>query len=194
MIRVFTAIQFPDEIKHNIGQSIDKLVSEVGERTVRWVKPSLYHLTLKFLGDVAQSKLDDISPAINRVAAEGQSFQVKVGGFGVFPNLRKPRVLWVGLDENSGSLESFKSSLEQALEPLGFDVERRKFHPHVTVGRIRRGASRSQVEQLSVSLESYRIGELGTVAVDQVELVQSDLTPTGPIYTTLERFPLGNTA
>jgi 2'-5' RNA ligase len=194
VIRVFTAIQFPAENKQNVEQAIAPLVRQVGDRTVRWVDPKIYHLTLKFLGNVDPTKLDDISSEIEAVTAKLEPLEVMVGHFGVFPNQRRPRVLWIGLNEKSGGLESIKSSLELGLEALGFDIEKRKFHPHITVGRVRRGASRDELEQLNSSLEKFSVGELGTVVVDQIELVKSDLTPNGPIYTTLKNFHLGKSA
>jgi 2'-5' RNA ligase len=140
---------------------------------------------------VDDARLNNICEVLDQVAAIHEPFQLEVGNFGAFPSARKSRVLWVGLREKSGSLASLKSAVERELEPHGFEVERRNFHPHVTVGRVRRNASKNDLELLTSSIEEYELGALDSVKVDQIELVRSDLRSSGPIYSTLRAFPLG---
>lgn len=167
-------------------------MDQVGARTVRWVDASHYHLTVKFLGDLEEGSLEEIHKVLRDTVSRGQGFELEVGDFGVFPRIRKPRVLWVGLEERSGSLGRLKDALEKSLEPIGFDRERRKFHPHVTVGRVRRSVSREDTENLASTLDAFTLGKLGVIMINQVTLMRSDLTSSGPIYTPLGQFRLGS--
>lgn len=192
MVRTFIAIQFPDRIKHLIDESITPLRDQVGDRFVRWVDASLYHLTVKFLGDVKEELLGDIQQVIRECGSAGQCFELDVGDFGVFPGIRKPRVLWVGLEARSNALTSLKESLERSLAPLGFDRENRNFHPHVTVGRVRRRVSHQDTVNLATTLDGFSLGRLAEMKIDQVFLMRSELTSSGPIYTPIGRFQLGS--
>jgi 2'-5' RNA ligase len=194
VIRAFIAIQLPAEVKHKIGNSIAQLRKMIGEGNITWVKPSIYHLTLKFLGDIKIEDLKNISSRISGAASKQTAFEMGVSNFGVFPAIKKPRVLWIGLTENTGALNSLKVALDKSLQPLGFDIEPRQFHPHVTVGRVRRNASRQAVRDLVPSLGNFSVEYLASVVVNQIELVRSDLTPSGPKYSTLENFQLGGFA
>ncbi|MDF1500985.1 MAG: RNA 2',3'-cyclic phosphodiesterase [Anaerolineales bacterium] len=191
MIRAFIAIQFPAGIKQNINQAVSPLRARVGELTVRWVDPALYHLTLKFLGEIDESRLDAIADIVEWVASTEPTFALEVGEFGVFPDARRPRVLWVGLNETTGTLQSLKGALDQSLKSEGFRVEKRPFHPHVTVGRVRRGSSTGERETLAAELDGYSVGRLGIVPVDSIQLLRSRLNADGPIYSELVSFPLG---
>lgn len=191
VIRAFVAIQLPAEVKNQIGHTIAQLRKEIGEGKITWVDPAIYHLTLKFLGDVEAEDLKNIGKSISDVASTLTAFEMEVSTFGVFPTIRKPRVMWIGLFEKSGALNALKIALDKSLEPLGFEVERRKFHPHITVGRVRRSASRRDVSDLVPMLEHFSVDYLATFLVDRIELVRSDLTPSGPKYSTLEQLQLG---
>lgn len=194
MVRAFIAIQFPNSVKIRVAQAIKPLREQVGADWVRWVDPDLYHLTVKFLGEVTQHDIEQIKRVVENLARDGSSFETHVGEFGVFPNTRRPRVLWVGLQEPTGAMRSLQRKIEDHLEPLGFEKERRKFHPHITVARVRRGASRNDLRRLSAALERFSLAQLAAVHTDQIHLVQSELTPEGPIYSRLASFSISATA
>lgn len=190
MIRTFLAVQFPDEIKHHIDQSIAPLRERLGGDVVRWVDPSIYHLTLKFFGDIDENKIEAICKVTGELAKDVRPLSIRVGEFGVFPNPRNARVFWVGLDDLTSQLTTLQQGCEEKFEQLGFEQERRKFHPHITVGRIRRGRSKQELSRVTEVIGGFELGHLGEELIETIELVRSDLKPGGPVYSTLTSFEL----
>jgi RNA 2',3'-cyclic 3'-phosphodiesterase len=134
-IRTFIAIELPEKVKHFLGEVSDKL-KRFGE-DIGWVKPSAMHLTLKFLGYVDAELLPRIQHEAGSVFAKQQVVEISAHGVGAFPNLFRPRVIWVGCADKENRLPPLVSRLENALEPLGFEKEKRPFSPHLTLGRVR---------------------------------------------------------
>jgi RNA 2',3'-cyclic 3'-phosphodiesterase len=146
---------------------------------ISWTKPSNIHLTLKFLGGVEASRIDAVGKAIERAAQGIGPFEVEVGGAGCFPSSRSPRVLWVGITDTPEQLRRLYDNIENQLEGKGFPREKRKFSPHLTIGRIR-------APQNSVSVADALIAkgfDSQSFTVREVILMRSDLRPTGSIYT-----------
>lgn len=191
MIRTFIALDINDDVRAAIKSCAADLQRDVPDRAVRWVKPESIHLTLKFLGDVYEKTVPDIKAGLEAAAAQVRPFRMNVAELGCFPNERRPRVIWVGVQEGSGALKALFDALEKQMSDLGFDPERRKFHPHLTLGRVRRSASRSEVHEVARVLQSDRIGPLGAVDCSQVHLYQSDLRPSGAVYSRLASAGLG---
>ena len=185
VVRAFIAIEIPVEMRHQLVEHITRLKQYIPSTTVRWVRLEGIHLTLKFLGDVSLNKLDQITGLLEEVGLRHTPFPIDIGQFGCFPNPRCPRVLWVGVGDSSGVLTSLQADLEGVLAQIGFKRETRPFHPHLTLGRVKRGAHSSAVRSLSTILEEVTIGDLGQVNVDEICLIRSDLKPTGAIYTRL---------
>lgn len=194
MIRAFIALDINDQIRGALGQLGDELATYVPDRAVRWVWPETVHLTLKFLGDIEPERVQPVQETLISNARGIQPFQIEVSGLGSFPNPRRPRVLWVGIEENSGGLARLQAEVEAGMAELGFKRERRRFHPHLTLGRVRRSASRSDVEHVAEVLETKSVGALGTVLCGQVHLYRSDLKPTGAVYSRLASAKLGGAA
>lgn len=149
---------------------------------VKWVRPENIHLSLKFLGDVEESRASELYTALQRAAgarAEPRPLALQVRGFGVFPDYRRPHVLWVGVTPEPG-LELLQHSVEQAFAPLGFPTEARAFRPHVTLARASRAARPREFAGLEELLSGIDFEE--TVSVPEVDLMQSTLNPEGPVY------------
>ena len=185
MFRAFIAIEIPVEMRHQLMEQIKHLKQYIPSKTVRWVRLDGIHLTLKFLGDVPHDKLDQITVLLEEVGFRHAPFRIDIGQFGCFPNPRRPRVLWIGVEDASGVLTNLQADLESVLTPIGFKRETRPFHPHLTLGRVKRGAHKSAAHSLSSILEEVTIGDLGQVNVDEICLIRSDLKPTGAVYTKL---------
>jgi 2'-5' RNA ligase len=151
---------------------------------VRWVPPGSLHLTLKFLGDIAASSVPQVAAAVQSAAGQASAFEVGVGGLGAFPNMRQPRVVWLGLHAPPALLE-LQRSLEAGLARLGYAPEGRAFSPHLTVGRVSRSAGSRERQALGRALAGETVGSLGVFRVDAVHLYQSVLQPGGAVYTKL---------
>jgi 2'-5' RNA ligase len=184
-VRTFIAIELDDELRDNLGRLQAGLRDRLSPRSVRWVRPEGIHLTLKFLGDTPVDKLEEIQAALARAASEAGPFTVTVGGLGCFPNPRRPRVVWVGLQEVTGRLKQLRDAVEDHVAPLGFPTERRAFSPHLTLGRVQRNASKSEVREVGELVTATQIGTIDEMAVTAVSYIKSDLKPSGAVYTTL---------
>ncbi len=185
-IRTFIAIELDETIKGALADLYGQLKVEVPHSSVRWVKPEGIHLTLKFLGDVPANRIGEVERALAQACVGFPSFTFSVGGLGCFPNHRRPRVVWVGVQEKSGTLPRLQKAIDDAMERLGFPPEGRRFHAHLTLGRTQRRASSNDVHRLGQLVSEAGIGEpLGQMEAQIVSLIKSDLRPTGAVYTQL---------
>ena len=146
------------------------------------------HLTLKFFGNIEESRIDPIFKSIEEPIRKTLPFSLKVRGVGAFPHLKNPRVIWIGLVDEREVLTSLQKQIETQLEKVGFQPENRPFHPHLTLGRMK--LSRGK-EDLVGRMERHREEEFGDFQVERVVLFKSDLKPSGPIYTPLRELRLG---
>jgi len=178
-IRSFVAVELPAEIRSQVAE-IQRHVSVPG---LRMVKPDLVHITMKFLGDVPPSKVEEVRLAL--AAIRFPAFQARVTGVGAFPG-RSVRVLWLGAE---GPFDELAAEVESALHPLGFEREKRRFSAHATLARVSY-PSREITEALRPWMERFARLDLGEFSVDQFFLKKSTLTPGGPIYENLAGFPL----
>lgn len=185
MIRAFVAIEVPQAIRQRLDE-LGKVLRRL-ELDARFVNSGSIHLTLKFLGDVEESAVQAISGAIVRATEGIQPFSVAVSKLGVFPTLRNPRVLWVGI-AGSAELLPLQSRMDAEMGRLGYQQERRPFSPHLTLARIE---SSRNVEKLAryVELEGPGV-ELGEFRVQGVHLFRSILRPEGAEYRILATAPL----
>jgi 2'-5' RNA ligase len=184
-LRTFIAIELDAELKSNLLRLQSHLREQVPPRSVRWVGPDGIHLTLKFLGDTPLEKTEQVKAALVEAAAEVSPFTFTVGGVGCFPNLRQPRVVWVGLQEPGGALSRLQKAVETHVAPLGFPTEKRPFSPHLTLGRVQRYASSSEVREIGEVVAAIAPGTIDQMTVDAVAYIKSDLRPSGAVYTTL---------
>jgi 2'-5' RNA ligase len=192
-IRTFIAIELDETINAALTDLQEQLKAKVPRNSVRWVRPEGIHLTLKFLGDVPVNRIEEVERALTQACAGFPAFSFSVRGLGCFPNPRRPRVVWVGVQEESRTLKRLQKAIEDGMEKLGFAPERRKFHAHLTLGRVRRRTSSGDVRRLGQLVEETDIGLLGQMEARAVSLIKSDLRPTGAVYTQLAAVKLEET-
>lgn len=188
LIRAFIAIELPLPIQNQLEQIVLDL-QKCGSRHVKWVKPENIHLTLKFLGESRPDELDRLSAEIRPIAAITRPIELNVHGLGAFPNFKRPRVIWVGV-QAPPSLIRLQQALEDAAEKIGYPREERTFSPHLTLGRVNREASPAELAHLGETIAQKPVGTLGSMTVSQLVLFRSVLKPAGAIYTPLAHFPL----
>ncbi len=185
-MRLFVAVSLSAEIRDRLAAAQDRLRRALCD--VSWVRAENIHVTLKFLGDTEEKRLERIRPALAEVARAGAPFSMQVTGVGSFGG-RIPRVVWVGVGDGAESLTQLAGRIEAALARVGFPKERRGFTAHLTLGRVR---SPRNAEALLAALQEIHGEEFGTLTATEFELMQSELRPSGSVYTVLERFLLGN--
>jgi 2'-5' RNA ligase len=184
-VRTFIAIELDEDLKSNLLRLQNRLREQVSPRSVRWVQPDGIHLTLKFLGDTPVEQLANVKKALAEAAGEIGPFTFTVGGLGCFPNLRRPRVVWVGLQEPTGALLRLQRAIEANVAPLGFPTEKRPFSPHLTLGRVQRNISNSQAREVGEAVAAIAPGTIDEMAVAAASYIKSDLRPSGAVYTVL---------
>jgi 2'-5' RNA ligase len=192
LLRAFIAVEIPVQLRQAICAAILPLQQGLGT-SVRWVPMENMHLTLKFLGDVSPANLEMLSQMLRAEAGLFQCFDLHLGGLGCFPNAKRPRVLFIGI-QAPPVLEALQRGIESASRRLGYESEERGFSPHLTIGRVQHAARAAAAEQQAIrrAVEETRIDSLGTARVDSVHLYKSDLRPTGSVYTRLYSAKLRN--
>ncbi len=188
-MRTFLALEISPAIRQSIASLLESLAQQVPNRTVRWVRPENVHLTLAFLGDFPAENVPHVQEAVQRATSETPPLPLSVGGLGAFPRPQAPRVIWIGVQEPTGGLSALEAQLEESLRQLGWEPPAEPFRPHLTLGRVRRGSPRSDVEQLAALLQSAPSGDLGSMVASEVVVFRSDLTPAGAVYTRLAAVP-----
>ena len=186
-VRLFVAVPLPESVLEQLADVRYRLQGKVPPGTVRWVSSDGIHLTLKFLGDTPRDKIPTVKEALSVVGRNALPCTLVAQELGCFPNLRRPRVLWVGVTEPTGRLELLQKAIEEAMTSLGYKPERHSFTPHLTLGRVRRASGRDQ-RQIADAVRDTTVGELAEFSADGFELIRSDLKPGGAEYTTLETF------
>ena len=178
-IRSFIAIELPDELKRGLGRLQARLQDRPG---IKWVDPDSIHLTLKFLGDVAASRIGEITDAMEEAAGGVSPFRLKASGLGVFPNPRQTRVAWVGLEGDVESVTGLQQRLEASLARLGFTPETRRFTPHLTLARVRDRASPEERTGFGQAFTGANLDIEYAIKVSAIILIKSQLTRAGAIY------------
>lgn len=187
-VRLFIAISLPAAIKASLAELQKNL--QVGGAQVKWVERENFHLTLKFLGATPQAKCPGIIQAMEEVAENYNPFELRITGLGTFPARGRPKVVWAGLGGNKGQLVSLQASLEQKLATFGFPPEQRQYTPHLTLGRIKEFANLGDLPDRINLLKNQGSAPW---QVNAMELMQSTLTPAGPLYQVLGRVPFPDT-
>ena len=189
VIRAFIAVELPEELHKKLANISSSLNEQLENLPIRWVPAENIHLTLKFLGDVSQANVDMITKILQTIAHQHKIFELSVGGFGVFPNFNRPRVLWVGI-EAPDELLHLQHRIEAEAARLGYAPDERAFSPHLTLGRVSRNANPQEVRQISEVLRRQKLGFLGAARISQIHLFRSDLQQGGAVYTQLFSAPL----
>lgn len=188
LLRSFIAVEIPLEIQQNIYKATSNLRKEI-DTLVRWVPPENMHLTLKFLGDVSPSNVEFLMQMLRNEAENVNCFTIHVTGLGSFPNLKRPRVIYIGIHAPAG-LEALHRGIESASRRLGYESEERPFSPHLTMGRVKQSATVTDQQKIRRCIEGTQVDVLGTARVDSVHLYKSELKPSGSVYTRLYSAPL----
>lgn len=185
-IRAFLAVEPPEGILQTVIRLQEKLKREVSGR-LSWTRPGGQHLTLKFFGDVSAEEVDSIGRAVQNRLQSGWALNLKIEKLGVFPDVRKPRVLWCGTSGDVEKLAALQKQLEADFAGIGFPEEGRPFRAHLTLARIKDPRSPAGMDE---ALQKNRNFSAGEFSVRELILFQSKLTPQRAIYTRLATFPL----
>ena len=182
-LRVFCAVELPDELRARAAERVRRLRSEFPEVRASWERPEKLHITLKFLGELEPARVEELSRAAARAVATVEPFDLIVDEPGSFPPHGQPRVLWLGIRDDSGSLAFMHRALEEACAAVGFARESRAFRPHLTLARLRspHGASELAAAHRDAPFgpQSFKVSEL--------VVMRSELGPGGSRYTPLSR-------
>jgi len=184
-MRAFAAVNLDETLRERLADAQRRLKQSGAD--VRWTGRQGLHITLKFLGDVAEDCIPAISGAIRGALDGCEPFRLRLQGAGSFPPRGAPRVIWVASGEGEGRLAEMAERLEDALEPLGFAREQRAFAAHVTLGRVKSPRERERLMEGVAALAGEEFGEM---TVERAALMRSRLTPQGAIYSPVEEFPL----
>ncbi|MGD8756440.1 MAG: RNA 2',3'-cyclic phosphodiesterase [Desulfobacterales bacterium] len=183
--RAFVAIDLPDSVRSSLAGAQQKLKS-YGFR-IKWVRPQSIHLTLKFLGNIDVAQSDAVVGAMNQAAKGFAALALAPSGMGVFPNARRPRVVWVGIGGQLERLKNLQRALEAQLADVGFPRESRPFKGHLTLGRVK---GKIAAHRLQTALDDLGNFEAGSFEVNQIILFKSQLQSSGAVYSRVQQVTL----
>lgn len=192
MIRTFIAVELPEALRRAARGTVASVERAAPGRSwgVSWVREGSMHLTLKFIGYAAEESLPPVKEALARAAARVPSFDAEFAGLGAFPGVDRPRIVWVGMSRGGDRMTALRDAVEAEVSPLGFPTEDRKFHPHVTLGRVKDPRC---ARLLGAAMRTANEVALGAFRVDRLVLFKSDLRPSGAVHTALDAFELAET-
>lgn len=184
-VRTFIAINMTDEIK----EILIKIQSELKKANadVKWVGHEGMHITLKFLGNVMIGQLESVYQMVLEATSHFNQFSLSLTSIGAFPNLSSPKVVWVGVDKGKEECIELAKRIDDNLLRLGFPVEQKEFIPHLTLGRVKSPRDRKELSKL---ISKLKFESFGQMEVSSIEVMGSQLTPKGAIYTTMRELTL----
>lgn len=175
------SIEISDEIKQQLVNVQEKLTTTGAD--LKLVEPQNIHLTLRFLGDVSEGRIEEVKNAIRGAGKIAEPYDLKVEGLGVFPHPGYIRVIWAGVGDGHDSTTAIRKRLDKNLANIDFPPSDKEFTPHITFARMRSGKAKNEIANLVKEMSDKHFG---TCRVDAIELKKSELTKKGPIYSTLE--------
>ena len=184
-IRTFLCIEIPEALKMRIAE-LQRELKQIDSQ-VSWVKPDNIHLTLKFLGPVAQSRIATVQRGVEHAASSCSPFEVEVASTGCFPSAHRPRVLWVGLSHVPNQFRQLHHAVDDELARAGFARESKPFSPHLTIGRVRSARGAAEVAEMLIA-SSF---DAQKFSVNEIIIMRSDLNPSGSVYTPQATIRLG---
>lgn len=187
LLRVFCAIELPEEVRARAADRIRRLREAVPEARASWERMEKLHITLKFVGEIAPERVEVLSGAATRAVQTIQPFMLTLSGAGAFPPRGIPRILWLGIEDHSGALSQLHSQLEDECAAAGFAREKRSFHPHLTLARIRAPQGARELARLHQEI----VFEPIKFDVTNLVVMRSELGPGGSRYTLISRHELG---
>ena len=191
-LRTFVAMHLTDDVRRSVRDLQDQLRKELAISGVKWTRIEQVHLTLKFLGSVDDTATEGLTAALRRACVGQEMFRFRLERLGGFPDLRFPRIVWLGVSGETERLDSLQAQIERETAPFSSHTEQRPFHPHLTLARVKQvsPSERSHLEQL---LKARQLSALGNWTVREVVLMKSVLASEGPTYTPLAVIPLAAT-
>jgi len=184
--RLFISINLTPDLLAALTDLQSQLKHQLAPQPLRWTRPEGVHLTLKFLGDTETGRIEEIVRALQQAVEPHQAFELGIGGLGCFPNRRKPRVLWVGVQDPDERLRHLAASMDDAIAELGWKRENRPYTGHLTLARVKKYANNQDKQTLAELLFSVDVEDkLGVLPVQTVHLMRSQLRPDGAVYTSL---------
>lgn len=188
MLRVFIALEIPAAVQQLIAEKTLPLRKQIGD-CVRWVNETNLHLTLKFIGEIAPTKVTAIQSALEVEARNHTAFEIKISGIGAFPNPKCARVIWIGINALA-SITTLQRGVDTSLKVIGYPAEIKPFSPHLTLGRVKDRISVEAFTRIRSTIEASTINHLADITITSVHLYKSDLRPGRSIYTKLFSVPL----
>ena len=188
-VRVFVAVGISAEARQQLIDACGRIRRDVPQG-IQWANPDGMHLTLKFLGNIPFSGVEPLLQCLGPAASEACPFPLRLAGLGMFPNQRKPRVLWAGVDGDLRALSHLQLATEDAITALGYPPEQRPFRPHITLGRPRRSVPDAQLSRIGSVVSTLAPPSPAGWQVESVDVMQSELHPSGARYTILGSVPL----
>lgn len=182
MIRTFICIELSDALRKEIAGYIDSL-RDTGQG-VKWIEPENLHITLKFLGDVSEDRVETVVQAVKLTAKDFNPFAMGFSGIGAFPSMKKPNVLWIGVTHGEQELSALASRIDANLSREGFPREKREFRPHLTIGRIK---VPKNIDKLHTAISGMKNVDFGEMKVETITVMESRLYRSGPVYCPLEK-------
>ena len=180
MFRTFIAIEIDGINKKILSDVISSL--KKSDTNIKWITQDQMHLTLKFLGNVEENTIKNISDAIKSIATNYKKFNLSFSKIGAFPNTKQPRVIWIGIEKGKNELKILNEKIEAECEKLGFEKEKREYRPHLTLGRVK---SLKNITNLTNIIDETNFDPQGNVKINKLTLFKSTLTPKGAIYDVL---------
>ncbi|HCA80029.1 MAG TPA: RNA 2',3'-cyclic phosphodiesterase [Bacteroidetes bacterium] len=182
-VRTFIALPLPSELKEKIARTQSELREAGGD--VKWDAPDKFHITLKFLGDAEPPVIPKLAESLQKSIGGLGAFEVSYEGVGGFPNIIRPRVVWIGTKPSS-ALDRVQRLIEESCAALGFPRDDRQFHAHITLGRVKGNRG---LDGLTARLKSVTF-EPSIARCSEIHIMRSDLKPTGSVYALLKSIPL----
>ncbi|MBI4654914.1 MAG: RNA 2',3'-cyclic phosphodiesterase [Nitrospirae bacterium] len=184
-LRCFISVELPEELKKNIYVYVEKL--KAAGVDVKWVRPENLHLTLKFLGDTTEERLKSINERLISLAKAHDRFYLQISGAGAFPNIKYPKVIWLGVYD-SEEIIKLQHDIDESMAGLGFEKDDKQFAPHLTIGRVKSMRNKDALIKELITLKEVDFGKIGVI---NITLMKSELKPGGAEHFKLSEIPFG---
>ncbi len=183
-MRTFIAIEISKDIIEKINNFIFKTYQEIDKNKISWVKKENLHITLKFLGEINENQIEIVKNVLKYIAKDVEDFFISLEGLGLFPNLKSPRVIWIGIKKGEEKLKFLSNIINENLSKYGFLKEEKEFASHLTIARIKKIKS---INEIINYFEKYKNQFFGISKVKNITFFQSILKPEGPEYFVIEK-------
>ena len=188
-LRLFIALAVPPDVRQEIGRAQGQLRRNSPPGAIRWTRPEQFHITLKFLGDVPSAQVEALKTSVSEVCAGCPALRLSAHGIGFFPNEQRPRVIWVGADDDSGQLAELYRRMDEAVRPFAPAGKPERFAGHITLGRFKPGRH-APIGGLLERAAVLRQRHFGDWPAGEVGIIRSELTSAGAMHTPLAVCPL----